>query len=99
MDHVSKMTSGILNLFLPEQMEQLIIDLHNLTELWEITEEEEKQLQGLVNEELDRLRLIRSAYMLSKLACNHAQALRKINDRFPSYWKICDDVNGGSQKP
>lgn len=86
------MASGILNLFPPETMTCFLEEVNSLTELWGLEEEEERELSQSITDDLNHLRLIRTAYVMSKLASVYCPLLKRINERYPKFWEICDEI-------
>lgn len=90
--HVTKTVDEILKIFHPNKLMQLYDDFVRLYETWNTDAEQDAELQKHCDAELDLLRLIRTAYALSILAENHARDLRKLIDRHPKFYAICESI-------
>lgn len=68
-------------------MRQLILDLYPLLQLYDVDEEDD-WLKDVVGElDVDNVRLIRTVYILSRFAENHAGKLVELNVKFKKLWK------------
>ncbi len=90
--HVTKSVNEILKIFNPDKLMLLYEDFVRLFDTWNTSPEEDEELQQLCEDNLDHLRLIRTAYALSILAENHARDLRKLVDRHPKFYTICESI-------
>lgn len=90
--HVTKSVQDILKIFHPDKLMELYQDFVLLFEMWNTTPEEEKEIQDFCEDDINLLRLIRTAYALSILAEKHGYDLRKVVDRHPKFYKLCESI-------
>lgn len=70
-----------------DQMRQLIMDIFPLIELYDVDEDED-WLKDIVGElETRNVRLLRTVYIISKLAWNHAGRLVQLNVKYKKLWE------------
>lgn len=70
-----------------DQMRQLIVDIFPLIELYDVDEEDD-WLKDIVGElETKNIRLLRTVYIISKLAWNHAGRLVQLNVKYKKLWE------------
>lgn len=91
--HVTKSVDEILKIFHPDKLMELYNDFVRLFDTWNTSPEDDEELQKHCSDKLDLLRLIRTAYALSILAENHARDLRKLVDRHPKFYSICESIS------
>ncbi len=91
--HVTKSVDEILKIFHPDKLMDLYDDFVRLFDTWNTSPEEDEELQEHCKDQLDHIRLIRTAYALSILAEKHARDLRKLVDRHPKFYAICDNIS------
>lgn len=97
-DHLNKSVEGILKLYGTDKMMQLYEDFYRIFEMWSTAPHEEAEMQELCDSNLDQLRLIRSAYALSMLAQHHYRDLRRIVDRYPNFYIVCENIAKGNKQ-
>lgn len=90
--HATKTVDEILKIFHPDKLIELYDDFVRLFDTWNINAEEDEELQKHCSDNLDLIRLIRTAYALSIIAENHSRDFRKIVDRHPKFYMICDNI-------
>jgi len=75
-----------LDYFNCEKMIKFLKDIIPLFELYDV-EDEDDWVKDAVGEEDERnVRLIRTVYLMSKIAENHSGSLAMIRSRFPNMW-------------
>lgn len=75
-----------LDYFNCEKMIKFLKDIIPLFELYDV-EDEDDWVKDAVGEEDERnVRLIRTVYLMSKIAENHSGSLAMIRSRFPNIW-------------
>lgn len=91
-DDLETQANAILRLFGPKEMTELYDEMVDFMYIWEGGEHEDKVLQEQVSTSLDKLRLLRTAIALSRLADLYSRKFDKIARKFPNFWKRCDRV-------
>lgn len=83
---------AFLNEFHPTQQTELLRDLYDLFEIYDI--EQEGNLDDIVEPEDDRnVRLIRIVYLLSRIADLHANKLLTCKIKFKNLWQRMEKIN------
>lgn len=86
---ISEQSKGILQVFGPHELMEFITDVWDLFELYDVDEEDDVELDRQHGGSFREVRLARTAITLSKVADKHAKAFKKINSRYPDFWKEC----------
>ena len=90
--HVTKSVQEILNIFHPDKIMDLYNDFVLLFEMCNTSEDDEQELQSMCQDDINLLRLVRTAYALSIIAEKHGYDLRKVADRHPKFYQLCDSI-------
>jgi hypothetical protein len=85
-DEISDMASLILNRFDSDMMQTLWNDCVELFEIWSL-EPGEMSLK-----ETSEIQLIKTAYILSKLAEHFGKEFVKITKKAPKFWEHCQEI-------
>lgn len=88
-----------LNIWDFEAQSNFFKDIFPVIELYKIEEEENDWVQDAVGlEDRDTIRLVRSAYLISRIAEYHAGKLAQTKARCPHLWKKMEE-EAFSEKP
>lgn len=96
---INEQAKGILQIFGPHELMEFITDVQDLFELYDLDEEQDRLLDEEYSGNLREIRLARTAITLSKVADKHCKAFKKINSRYPDFWKKCHHAIGSPDEP
>lgn len=95
---ISNQARGILQIFGPDKLVEFISDVHDLFDLYDVDEKVDEIVNAEVGGNLREIRLASTAIALSKVADKHAKAFKKINGRYPDFWKKCHRIASDLEK-
>jgi len=89
---ISSQAKGILQIFGPNELMEFALDVADLYWIYEENKEDEERLDKELGGNHREIRLQSIALILSKVADKHAKAFKKINSRYPDFWKECHRI-------
>lgn len=84
--------NGILKIFGPDQLTDLLRTTWELYDLYGRDEDGDWVEDAVGIENVDEVRLARTAYILSALADHNAKLFDKINKRYPGFYKLAEKL-------
>lgn len=95
---ISQQCSGILELFDPKDLMDLIEQIMSLHDIYNVSEQVDKEVDEELGGELREVRLVMTAVTLSKIADKHGKAFRLINIRYPNFHGLCQKIADEQEK-
>ena len=83
---------SILRMFGPKEMDLLYHEMVDFLYIWDSCDHTDKLMQDQLSSNLDELRLLRTAIVLSRLAELFGRKFDKISRKYPDFWKKCEQV-------
>lgn len=91
-NNLGECVNGILRIFGPDQLTDLLRTTWELYDLYGRDEEGDWVEDAVGIENVDEVRLSRTAYILSSLADQNAKLFDKINKRYPGFYKLAEKL-------
>lgn len=76
-----------LNYFNCERLIKFLKDIIPLFELYDVEDEDDWVKDAVGEEDTQNVRLIRTVYLMSRIAENHSGALATVRSKFPDMWR------------
>jgi Holliday junction resolvase RusA-like endonuclease len=90
--NLSEDISKIMGIYGPDELIDFLRYAYELSELYNVTEENDWVKDQVGEDEVREVRITRTAYLLSKLAHNHAVLLKKIDRSCPAFWQKAENL-------
>ncbi len=91
-DGIEKQLNDLLELWGKDEMTSFLRDIIPLFELYNINEEDDWVREAVGQEDEINIRLIRTLYLISKIADNHSGRLCAIKIKHPKLWKKMEET-------
>lgn len=83
---------GILQIFGPDRLFQLLRQVWELFELYDVDEADDWVVEKIGDRDARGVRLARTAYVLSVLASHHGKYFDKIQKKYPDFWREAEKI-------